>query len=100
MHYCTELLRARKNGSRTFSKKARLPYADFGVSLLLAKAGQQAVQRDKGLVDDVDVVDDGACTGEDAGDVVEHLTNVQEGLISVGLATKNRKRGNQFERME
>ena len=70
-----------KTGAALFRKKARLPYADFGVSLLLAKAGQQAVQRDKGLVDDVDVVDDGACTGEDAGDVVEHLANVQEGLV-------------------
>ena len=31
--------------------------------LLLAEAAQQAVQRYKGLVNDVDVVDDGACTG-------------------------------------
>ena len=51
--------------------------------LLLAKAAQQAVQRYKGLVDDVNVVDDGTCTGEDAGDVVEHLADVQKGLISV-----------------
>ena len=56
---------------------------NLGAILLLAEAAQQAVQRYKGLVDHVDVVDDGACTGEDAGDVVEHFTNVQEGLISV-----------------
>ena len=66
-----------------FSKKARLPDLNFGVNLLLAEAAQQAVQRYKGLVDDVDVVDDGACTGEDAGDVVEHLADVQEGLVGV-----------------
>ena len=43
-----------------FSKKARLPDLNFGVMLLLAEAAQQAVQRYKGLVDDVNVVDDGA----------------------------------------
>ncbi len=69
-----------------FSKKARLPDLNFGVMLLLAEAAQQAVQRYKGLVDDVNVVDDGACTGEDAGNVVEHLADVQEGLISVAGA--------------
>ena len=69
-----------------FSKKARLPDLNFGVMLLLAEAAQQAVQRYKGLVDDVNIVDDGACTGEDAGNVVEHLANVQEGLISVAGA--------------
>ena len=51
--------------------------------LLLAEAAQQAVQRYKGLVNDVDVVDDGACTGEDAGDVVEHLTHIQEVVVQV-----------------
>lgn len=74
-----------KTGAALFEKSA-LPDLNFGVMLLLAEAAQQAVQRYKGLVDDVNVVDDGACTGEDAGNVVEHLADVQEGLISVAGA--------------
>ena len=48
-----------------------------------SEALQQVAQGQEGLIDHVDVVDDGACTGEDAGNVVEHLADVQEGLISV-----------------
>lgn len=73
-----------------FFEKSAAPVSKLWVILLLAEAAQQAVQRYKGLVNDVDVVDDGACTGEDAGDVVEHLTNVQEGLISVAGARPSR----------
>ena len=51
-----------------------------------SEALQQIAQSQEGLVDHVDIVDDGACTGEDAGNVVEHLADVQEGLISVAGA--------------
>ena len=40
-----------------------------------------------GLVDHVDIVDDGACTGEDAGNGVEHLTDIQEAVVSVAGTT-------------
>ena len=33
-----------------------------------SEALQQIAQSQEGLVDHVDIVDDGACTGEDAGD--------------------------------
>jgi len=39
-----------------------------------SEALQQIAQSQEGLVDHVDIVDDGACTGEDAGNGVEHLT--------------------------
>ena len=33
----------------------------------------------------IDVVDNGACTGEDAGQLVKDLTHVQECLVSVAV---------------
>ena len=48
-----------------------------------SEALQQIAQSQEGLVDHVDIVDDGACTGEDAGDGVEHLTDIQEAVVSV-----------------
>ena len=44
-----------------------------------SEALQQIAQSQEGLVDHVDIVDDGACTGEDAGNGVEHLTDIQRG---------------------
>ena len=48
-----------------------------------SEALQQIAQSQEGLVDHVDIVDDGACTGEDAGNGVEHLTDIQEAVVSV-----------------
>ena len=52
----------------------------------LHKAGKQLVQLDERGVDHVDVVDDRTCAGEDAGDVVEHLANIQEGVVGIADA--------------
>ena len=52
-----------------------------------SEALQQIAQSQEGLVDHVDIVDDGACTGEDAGDGVEHLTDIQEAVVSVAGTT-------------
>ena len=53
--------------------------------LLLDETAQQIVQLNDGLVDHIDVVDNGACTGEDAGQLVKDLTHVQECLVSVAV---------------
>ena len=50
-----------------------------------SEALQQIAQSQEGLVDHVDIVDDGACTGEDAGQLVKDLTHVQECLVSVAV---------------
>ena len=52
-----------------------------------SEALQQIAQSQEGLVDHVDIVDDGACTGEDAGNGVEHLTDIQEAVVSVAGTT-------------
>ena len=52
-----------------------------------SEALQQIAQSQEGLVDHVDIVDDGACTGEDAGNSVEHLTDIQEAVVSVAGTT-------------
>ena len=85
-----------KTGSRKAAgnKKEPPPAGDSSQRMLMKRAGlglcealQQIVQAQEGLIDHVDVVDDGACTGEDAGDVVEHLTNIQEVVVSVAGTT-------------
>ena len=85
-----------KTGSRTAAgnKKEPPPAGDSSQRMLMKRAGlglcealQQIVQAQEGLIDHVDVVDDGACAGEDAGDVVEHLTNIQEVVVSVAGTT-------------
>ena len=48
-----------------------------------SEALQQVAQGQEGLIDHVDVVDDGACTREDAGDGVEHLAHIQEVVVQV-----------------
>lgn len=48
-----------------------------------SEALQQIAQGQEGLIDHVDVVDDGACTREDAGDGVEHLAHIQEVVVQV-----------------
>ena len=54
----------------------------------LVLAGQlEAVQGLDGGHDDIDVVDDGAASREDAGDVVEQGANVQEDLPGLGIGT-------------
>ena len=52
-----------------------------------SEALQQIAQSQEGLVDHVDIVDDGACTGEDTGNGVEHLTDIQEAVVSVAGTT-------------
>ena len=52
-----------------------------------SEALQQIAQSQEGLLDLVDIVDDGACTGEDAGNGVEHLTDIQEAVVSVAGTT-------------
>ena len=48
-----------------------------------SEALQQVAQGQEGLIDHVDVVDDGACTRKDAGDGVEHLAHIQEVVVQV-----------------
>ena len=50
------------------------------------KVGISSVVHSKHIdADNIDVVDNGACTGEDAGQLVKDLTHVQECLVSVAV---------------
>ena len=52
------------------------------------KVGISSVVHSKHIdADNIDVVDNGACTGEDAGNGVEHLTDIQEAVVSVAGTT-------------
>ena len=77
----TKFLRLRKK-STLRGKQGALFAAEC---LLLDETAQQIVQLNDGLVDHIDVVDNGACTGEDAGQLVKDLTHVQECLVSVAV---------------
>ena len=48
-----------------------------------SEALQQVAQGQEGLIDHVNVIDDGACAGEDTGNGVEHLTNIQEVVVQL-----------------
>ena len=53
---------------------------------VVPKIGISSVVHSKHIdSDNIDVVDNGACTGEDAGQLVKDLTHIQECLVSVAV---------------